>query len=378
MAQSLYGLLHECTVKLVLPKLSQGTGFFVAPGFILTCAHVVDAAQKQSTAIEVHWGSQIISAHIEEFRDTPYPDLALLRANLPTHPCVLLRGGAEPFSQLYSYGYPDNDPESAASSVTFESEGWAGRHQELLKFKLGQVRPGRSGSPLFNRETGTVCGIVQITLDRNSMLGGKGLLTQAILREFPQLDALQQRFHQQDKQWIERLTQQQRNALGLPSLPSKMESTKAVKIFFSYHPNDSNLRDELAKHLKPMQREKLITGWYAGNTEAGEEEKQIAKEHLDEARIILLLVSPDLLASDYHYDVEMAQALERHQAGTARVIPIILKPTEGWEQTELKGLLSLPRDGRPVSKWSDKDDAFAKIAREIRNVATHLQSQTPR
>src|SRR5215469_11450074 len=295
MAQSLYGLLHACTVKLVLPKLSQGTGFFVAPGVILTCAHVVDAAHKQSATLEVHWDAQMISAHIEEFRDAPSPDLALLRVNLPTHPCVLLRGGAEPFSHLYSYGYPDNDPESAASSVTFESEGWAGRHQELLKFKLGQVRPGRSGSPLFNCETGSVCGIVQITMDRNSMLGGKGLLTQAILREFPQLEALQQQFHLQDKQWIERLTQQQRHALGFPSPPSKKESTRgAVKVFFSYHPNDSHLRDELAKHLKPMQREGLISGWYAGNTEAGEEEKQIAKEHLDEARIILLLVSPDL------------------------------------------------------------------------------------
>jgi len=60
-----------------------------------------------------------------------------------------------------------------------------------------------------------------------------------------------------------------------------------------------------------------------------------------------------------------------------RVIPIMLKPTEGWDKTDFKGLLSLPRDGRPVSKWPDKDDAFAKIAGEIRAVATNLQKPNP-
>ncbi len=55
----------------------------------------------------------------------------------------------------------------------------------------------------------------------------------------------------------------------------------------------------------------------------------------------------------------------------------MLKPTEGWDKTDFKGLLSLPRDGRPVSKWPDKDDAFAKIAGEIRAVATNLQKPNP-
>ena len=374
MTQSLYDLLHDCTVKLVVPKVSQGTGFFVAPGLILTCAHVVDTAQKNSSPVEVHWHGQTASAQIQEFRNAPYPDLALLQVNLPNHPCVLLHGGAEPFSQLYSYGYPDNDPDGAASSVTFDSEGWAGMQQELLKFKLGQVRPGRSGSPLLNRDTGSVCGIVQITLDRNSLLGGKGLLTQAIVREFPNLEALQKQFHQQDKRWYDCLTLQQRKALSPVTTPNP---TNAIEVFFSYHPKDSDLRDELAKHLKPMKRDGLISDWYAGNTEAGAKEKEEAKAHLDTARIILMLVSPDFLASDYHYDVEMKRALERHEADEVRVIPIILKPTEGWDKTDFKGLLSLPRDGRPVSKWPDKDDAFAKIAGEIRTVANNLRNANP-
>src|SRR6266568_2455457 len=137
MTQLLYDLLHNCTVLITIPGLSQGTGFFVAPGLILTCAHVVEAAQKRNTFVEVRWNGQVLPAHIQEFRDVPYPDLALLQVNLSNHPCVLLQEGVEPFGDLYSYGYPDIKPQGA--STTFTSEGWAGDQQELLRFKQGQV-----------------------------------------------------------------------------------------------------------------------------------------------------------------------------------------------------------------------------------------------
>src|SRR5438067_10442347 len=129
MAQSLCELLHDCIVKVVDPKGSQGTGFFVAPGLILTCAHVVEAAQKQKMPVEISWNGQVIAAQIQEFRDVSYPDLALLQANVSNHPCVLLQGGAEPYSKLYSYGYPDIEPQGA--SITFDSEGWVGNQQEI-------------------------------------------------------------------------------------------------------------------------------------------------------------------------------------------------------------------------------------------------------
>lgn len=372
MARSLYELLHASTVRIVLPKVSQGTGFFVAPGLILTCAHVIEAAQKSNVPLEVSWNGQTTSAQIQEVRAVSYPDLALLQVSLTEHPCVLLHGGAEPFGELYSYGYPDL--EAAGASTTFACEGWAGEKQDLLKFKLGRVRPGMSGSPLLNRETGCVCGMVQFTLDRNIDLGGKALLSKVVFREFAGLEAEQKQFHQRQRQWWDLLSPQQRQAIGWQIPASASGATGAVEIFVSYVRTDEALRSELAKHLKPMKREGLITEWYADNVEAGVEQKQEAKAHLDAARIILLLVSPDFLDSDYHYDFEMARALERHIAGTARVIPIILRPTEGWEKTEFHKLQALPRDGRPVKQWSDRDEAFAKIAKEIRIVAEKLKS----
>jgi len=90
-----------------------------------------------------------------------------------------------------------------------------------------------------------------------------------------------------------------------------------------------------------------------------------------------LLVSPDFLDSDYHYDVEMARTLERSNTGRARVIPIILRRIEGWDKTEFNKLQTLSRDGRPIKQWSDRDEAFAQVAKEIRVVVERLKKANP-
>src|SRR5712691_4779919 len=148
MAQSLYDLLTTCTVR-ITSKSGQGTGFFVAPGLILTCKHVIENALTPASPIDISWQGQTFSATLHALPNINNLDLALLQVNISHHPCVLLRGGAEPFSKLYSYGYPDLKPEGA--STTFDSEGWIGTQQELLRLKEGQVRPGMSGSPEIGR-----------------------------------------------------------------------------------------------------------------------------------------------------------------------------------------------------------------------------------
>jgi Trypsin-like peptidase domain/TIR domain len=366
MAQSLYELLHNCIVKVVDPQGSQGTGFFVAPGLILTCAHVVEAAQKQKMPVEISWNGQKIAAQIQEFRDVSYPDLALLQANVSNHPCVLLQGGAEPYSKLYSYGYPDIEPQGA--STTFDSEGWVGNQQEILRLKEGQVRPGMSGSPVLNEQTGSICGIVQWTRDRNTALGGKAMLTKVIFREFAALETQQRQFHQQDRRWANCLTAQQRRKLGLDS------ATDAIEVFFSYHPKDKNQRDDLETQLAIMKRQKLITSWYDQDITAGKANTQEVTDHLNAADIILLLISADFLASESLYQNEVERAMERCTKEGTRVIPVLLRSVEGWEEMEFGKLQPLPRDRRPVNQWKDKDDAFAHIAKEIRRVVQELRS----
>lgn len=136
-------------------------------------------------------------------------------------------------------------------------------------------------------------------------------------------------------------------------------------LFFSYSHKDEDLRDQLEVHLTMLKREGLIDAWHDRKILAGEEFDGTIDARLEQADVILLLVSADFLASPYCYDVEMQRAMQRHQDGSARVIPVILRPCD-WHSAPFGKLLAAPKDGKPVTKWTDRDEAFVDIVRQIR------------
>ncbi len=146
-------------------------------------------------------------------------------------------------------------------------------------------------------------------------------------------------------------------------LPSK----HSVKIFYSYSHVDEKLRDELNKHMSLLRRTGIISSWYDREIEAGNELNQEIKEHLEAADIILLLVSPDFIHSEYCYGIEMTRAMERHESRSARVIPIVLRPVD-WHDAPFGKLLALPKDGKPITIWENQDEAFVDIVKEIRRI----------
>jgi energy-coupling factor transporter ATP-binding protein EcfA2 len=150
------------------------------------------------------------------------------------------------------------------------------------------------------------------------------------------------------------------------------QTTQSMKLFFSYAHKDEPLRDELAKHLSLLKRQNIITDWHDRNITAGTDWAQAIDDNLNTANIILLLISSDFLALDYCYDKEMTRALENHTQGTARVIPIILRPCD-WHSAPFGKLQALPKDAKPVTQWSDPDEAFTHIAQGIRKAVAELQ-----
>ena len=147
-----------------------------------------------------------------------------------------------------------------------------------------------------------------------------------------------------------------------------------ISIFFSYAREDEHLVTELKKHLQPLKTQGLISAWYDDNTiSAGLEWQQVRSHQLDTASIIALLISPDFLASDYTY-AEMQRAMQRHVAGEARVIPILLKPAN-WENTPFAGLRPLPTNAQPVTRWPDPNEAFLNISRAMHEVINDLQAK---
>ena len=149
------------------------------------------------------------------------------------------------------------------------------------------------------------------------------------------------------------------------------ELTKALKLFYCYAREDKALRDELEMHLSGLKRQGLITTWYDREISPGTEWELEIDTHLNTAHIILLLVSPPFMASDYCYGIEMKRALELHEAGTARVIPIVLHPVY-WEDAPFSKLQILPEDAFPVTRWPDRGDAFLDITWNIQKAIKEL------
>src|SRR5215467_13617464 len=149
----------------------------------------------------------------------------------------------------------------------------------------------------------------------------------------------------------------------------------SVELFYSYAHADESFRDEIEKHLSILKRNGLIVAWHDRRIGAGDEWRDQIDAHARSAGIILLLISPDFLASDYCYNIEMKLALERHSAGAAVVVPIILRPVD-WSDAPFAELQALPRDAKAVTTWSNRDEAFATVAQGIHAIVTNFASST--
>ncbi len=147
-------------------------------------------------------------------------------------------------------------------------------------------------------------------------------------------------------------------------------SDEPLEIVISYAHRDQALKDELIVHLSPLRRQGIIADWHDRDIDAGADWKREIDTHFNTAGMILLLVSPDFIASDYCYEIEMKRALERHDAGECRVIPVFLRACD-WKGAPFGRLQGLPDDAIPVvsAQWPSRDDAFLRVAQGIRRVA---------
>ncbi|MEM9164930.1 MAG: toll/interleukin-1 receptor domain-containing protein [Cyanobacteria bacterium P01_F01_bin.4] len=147
--------------------------------------------------------------------------------------------------------------------------------------------------------------------------------------------------------------------------------TAPLDVFIFYSHQDHELREELITHLANLHHQGKITAWHDRAIEAGTDWEAQLKEKLESARIILLLISPPFMASKYCYDIEMKRAIQRHHEGTARVLPIILRPCD-WEGSPFRKLQALPVEGKPITLWDNRDSAFLDVVKGIRQAVQSL------
>jgi hypothetical protein len=153
---------------------------------------------------------------------------------------------------------------------------------------------------------------------------------------------------------------------------SKITSVR-MRLFCSYSHRDDRHRETLDLYLLLLQREGFISQWSDRQITPGQEWDKAIQENLEAADIILLLVSQDFLASSYAYEKEMLRAIERHDKGEARVIPVIVRPSD-WHSAPFAKLQALPPAGKAVTLWKPRDQAWLAVAQGIRKAVQELRA----
>ncbi len=151
--------------------------------------------------------------------------------------------------------------------------------------------------------------------------------------------------------------------LVMGSLPTKTvhkAKQKSINIFISYSHADKTLCEQLLVHLSGLVRRKIIRRWYDQCITPGGTIDPEIETHLRNSQIVMLLVSPDFLASDYCMEVELNIALEMQKRGEASVVPTILRPCD-WQEEAFGKFRALPENGEPITKWKNQDEAFLDV-----------------
>jgi len=141
-----------------------------------------------------------------------------------------------------------------------------------------------------------------------------------------------------------------------------------VEVFCSYAEKDDVWLRKLEVHLSMLEQQGMISFWSGRQIAAGTDRTRAIGRQLEQAHVILLLVSPDFLASNVS---ELQRAFQRHISGEALVIPLLVRPCD-WAQTPFTQLQYLPRDGRPMSMWNNQDAALRDVTTGIRHALAHL------
>ncbi|HET8651143.1 MAG TPA: trypsin-like peptidase domain-containing protein [Gaiellaceae bacterium] len=262
--------LRVCTVRIDIGGAPKGSGFFVAPGHVVTCAHVLGEARENIAVSDVSNVAYTVAKVADVW---PEDDLAVLRVTPASeHKCVLLIGGQRFDDKFVTFGYPELRREGVASPL--RAEGNTG-DERLLRLGGGQVQPGISGAPLLNRRTGGVCGVLSLTRDERTDLGGYAIPIERLWLLSPTLKSQNQKYHEARRhEWFDLLPTQQKTVLLQASARSASEGfttwfvvsiggeRRHWRVSATLYPTEEHLPDEPAEvHLVLDQVARLFRDW---------------------------------------------------------------------------------------------------------------------
>lgn len=162
--------------------------------------------------------------------------------------------------------------------------------------------------------------------------------------------------------------------LDLAGAEDPARSARSIVLFLGHAPADAQLAEQLQRHLRPLSRQGLIDIWHVGMVKAGQTKEAEARNALEAADVVVVLVSANLLADEPSYAATQ-RALARQAAGHVRVVPVLARPVE-LKGTVLEGVQVLPAGGLPVTRWQDQEDAWVSVAGGVRDVISAAYGRT--
>ncbi|HRI60924.1 MAG TPA: SUMF1/EgtB/PvdO family nonheme iron enzyme [Saprospiraceae bacterium] len=151
-----------------------------------------------------------------------------------------------------------------------------------------------------------------------------------------------------------------------------------LKIFIVYAREDSEYKEGLIRAFRLLKRQGLVEEWHDGNIKPGAKWEEEIGDNLRSADIILPLISYDFFGSDYIQNVEIEKAFERFESGEVKILPVIVRKCSWQDDDRLAQLQALPRDGKPISAWADRDDAYTDIIDSLKAFIANIYAERER
>jgi internalin A len=151
-------------------------------------------------------------------------------------------------------------------------------------------------------------------------------------------------------------------------MPDEPQLTEPLELFYSYSHRDVDLRDELETHLSMLKRQKVISGWHDRGILPGEEWGGEIDEHLKTADLILLLVSPNFLASDFITENELQPLLEDAKRDGVTILWVAVSACL-YKETEIANYQAANNPDRPLNTLRP-----AEVNKQLVNICEQIKS----
>jgi hypothetical protein len=153
-----------------------------------------------------------------------------------------------------------------------------------------------------------------------------------------------------------------RKAIGMS------ESGVRDKVFISYSHSDSEWLKKLQVYLKPLEKKALIDRWDDTKIKTSTKWREEIKKALDSAKIAVLLISSNFLASDFIEEEELTPLLKAAEEEGALIFSVILDPFEtAFSLSELEKFQTVNPPDDPISGMEENQwrKTFDKLSKEI-------------